>query len=167
MQCRRGLGGRFDQDLRETTRAQTRARVSAWVCGRSVQLAAFFCGQHIPTHTHTHRHDDVTTFRVVKWKNRFASPVFNGYHDCVVSVRVRIGLSDVWHVCEVQLHMKAIFGHSTETRVYYEYFRDYFEGAMETVDRRLADLRAVMGDAAPDGGEGGGGGGGGNRSCAG
>lgn len=67
-------------------------------------------------------------YEVVRCKNRFASPPFNGYRDALYSIRLRGG-----HVCEVQLHLAAIVELKKETHVFYEFFRSYFGGCLETV----------------------------------
>ena len=56
---------------------------------------------------------------VVRLKNRFAEPLFNGYRDALYSVRVSSG--DISHVCELQLHLAAVIAHKEKTHHYYEY----------------------------------------------
>ena len=46
-------------------------------------------------------------FEVVKLKNRFKEPLYNGYRDALYSVRVRIPGTDAWHVCEMQARRNA------------------------------------------------------------
>ena len=55
---------------------------------------------------------------VVRLKNRFAEPLFNGYRDALYSVRVSSG--DVSHICELQLHLAAVIAHKEKTHHYYE-----------------------------------------------
>ena len=50
-------------------------------------------------------------YEVVRLKNRFKEPKFNGYRDALYSIAVRVaveGGGEVWHVCEVQLHLAAV-----------------------------------------------------------
>ena len=58
---------------------------------------------------------------VVRLKNRFAEPLFNGYRDALYSVRVSSG--DISHVCELQLHLAAVIAHKEKTHHYYEWRR--------------------------------------------
>ncbi len=58
---------------------------------------------------------------VVRLKNRFAEPLFNGYRDALYSVRVSSG--DTSHVCELQLHLAAVIAHKEKTHHYYEWRR--------------------------------------------
>ena len=58
---------------------------------------------------------------MVRLKNRFAEPLFNGYRDALYSVRVSSG--DVSHVCELQLHLAAVIAHKEKTHHYYEWRR--------------------------------------------
>ena len=44
---------------------------------------------------------------LVSVKNRCAQPQFTGYRD--VSVKIRLHDNGGWHVCELQLHLKAIY----------------------------------------------------------
>jgi hypothetical protein len=85
---------------------------------------------------------------VVKSKNRFAKPTPAGFRDVMALVRLRVG-SDGFcsHICEIQFHLTAVktFDKVHDSHSHYEYFRDYFEGAMETVDRRLDDLCMIVG----------------------
>ena len=37
---------------------------------------------------------------------------------------------EVWHVCEMQLHLSAVIAHKERTHVFYEFFRPYFAGNM-------------------------------------
>ena len=62
---------------------------------------------------------DGDAFEVVRLKNRFKEPLFNGYRDALYSVRVRLE-GDVWHVCELQLHLSAVIAHKEHTHVYCE-----------------------------------------------
>lgn len=56
----------------------------------------------------------VGDFRVVRLKNRFRNPLFNGYRDALYNIAVYIG-NGVWVVCEVQLHLGAVLSHKEES----------------------------------------------------
>ena len=43
---------------------------------------------------------------IVRVKNRFNPPLFNGYRDILMNVAVKVG--SVSHLCELQIHLKAI-----------------------------------------------------------
>ena len=83
---------------------------------------------------------DGVEFQLVKLKNRFKEPLYNGYRDALYSIRVRIPGTDAWHVCEMQLHLAEIIAHKSATHVLYEFFRSYFAGNMEAVDERMRVL---------------------------
>ena len=57
---------------------------------------------------------DGDVYEVVRLKNRFKEPLFNGYRDALYSVRVQIA-PGVWHVCEMQLHLAAVIAHKEHT----------------------------------------------------
>ena len=88
---------------------------------------------------------DGVEFKVVKLKNRFKEPLYNGYRDALYSIRVRVPGTDAWHVCEMQLHLAEIIAHKSATHVLYEFFRSYFAGNMEAVDERMQVLIALGG----------------------
>ena len=80
-------------------------------------------------------------YSLVRLKNRFKEPLFNGYRDALYSLSVRaVG---VWHVCEVQLHLAAVIFHKHESHVYYEFFRTYFRGNVEAANSRMKLLEAM------------------------
>ena len=83
--------------------------------------------------------DDVL---VVRLKNRFAKPMFNGYRDALYSIRVKVPdtAPPAFHVCEMQLHLAHVIAHKHATHVFYEYFRSFFAGNMAAVDERMAVL---------------------------
>jgi tetratricopeptide (TPR) repeat protein len=91
---------------------------------------------------------------VVKSKNRFKKPTPAGFRDVMVLVRLCVGSSGCFHICEIQLHLEAVkvFDKEHDSHSHYEFFRDYFEGAMEAVDQRLTDLRAIIGESEAAGG---------------
>ena len=77
---------------------------------------------------------------VARIKNRCASPLFNGYRDLLVNIRI-----DRTHICELQVHLDAIIGatKSLDSHVTYEYFRSYFRGNSAAVKQRLGTLLAL------------------------
>jgi len=90
--------------------------------------------------------DDVSQrYQVVRLKNRFKSPLFNGYKDVLYSIRVRIGETNTWHVCEVQLHLAALLKHKKASHIYYCYFRTYFAGNVDAVEKQMALLEHIAG----------------------
>ena len=44
--------------------------------------------------------------KIVRLKNRFSPPEFNGYRDMLLNVAVRVAVDDreIWHLCELQVH---------------------------------------------------------------
>jgi tetratricopeptide (TPR) repeat protein len=50
------------------------------------------------------------------------------------------------HTCEVQVHLKAMkeYGVESDSHFFYEFFRAYFAGSMETVASRLTDFEKIM-----------------------
>ena len=81
-------------------------------------------------------------YEVVRLKNRFKEPLFNGYRDALYSVRVQIA-PGVWHVCEMQLHLAAVIAHKEHTHVYYEFFRSHFGGNMSAADDKMKQLLEI------------------------
>ena len=100
---------------------------------------------------------NATSYRVVRLKNRFKDPLFNGYRDALYSISVRVVLAgggEIWHVCEVQLHLAAVLAHKEESHEYYEFFRGYFKGNVNAVESQMAVLEAVWELCAYDAGGG-------------
>ena len=42
-----------------------------------------------------------------------------------------------WVVCEVQVHLAAILSHKEESHHYYEFFRSYFCGSSDAIEKRI------------------------------
>jgi len=80
---------------------------------------------------------------VVRLKNRFKSPLFNGYRDALYNLVVNCG-DGVTHVCEVQLHLADIVAHKERSHVFYEYFRAYFNGS-GAEESRMRALQCMEG----------------------
>ena len=94
--------------------------------------------------------DDPRVLAVLKGKNRFKKPTPSGFRDILVQLQMRFELEDgrtVVHICEVQIHLKAVKQFDTEhdSHTIYEYFRRYFAGSMDTVAKRMEDLQAIVG----------------------
>ena len=63
---------------------------------------------------------------IVRVKNRFNPPLFNGYRDILMNVAVKVG--SVSHLCELQIHLKAIKDSEPmhKSHLTYEFFRSFF-----------------------------------------
>ena len=87
---------------------------------------------------------------IVRVKNRFDPPLFNGYRDILMNVAVKI--KNVSHLCELQIHLKAIKDSEALHRSHtvYEFFRSFFVGNDEAYERRLNLLTALPVDNAED-----------------
>ncbi|KAL3940529.1 MAG: hypothetical protein SGBAC_004957 [Bacillariaceae sp.] len=81
---------------------------------------------------------------VVKAKNRFLEPAFNGYRDLLFHVKVKVQ-GDLSHICEIQVHhrdMKALdfqFGMPK----HYEFFRSSFAGPWRSQEDIMDDLASM------------------------
>ena len=64
-------------------------------------------------------------YAIVRLKNRFRSPCFNGYQDALYSVALCVG-GGQWVVCEVQLHHTALLIHKETSHPLYECMRPLF-----------------------------------------
>jgi hypothetical protein len=82
--------------------------------------------------------------KVVRLKNRFLHPLFNGYRDALYNVAVRAGEGGAWHVCEVQLHLAAVLSHKEVSHGYYEFFRSYFKGNVGAAEERMGALDKLL-----------------------
>jgi tetratricopeptide (TPR) repeat protein len=84
--------------------------------------------------------DKIIGIKVVRLKNRFASPMFTGIRDCLMNVEIECANDDwevVRHVGEVQLHFAPILALKGTCHVFYEYFRQYFAGTDGSYKKRL------------------------------
>ncbi|KAJ1450097.1 hypothetical protein M885DRAFT_571708 [Pelagophyceae sp. CCMP2097] len=81
---------------------------------------------------------------VVRSKNRFRKPLFNGYRDVLVNLLLRLpdGTS---MVVELQVHLVQTFEFKAKTRVFYEFFRNYFCGNLDVVAEGVKVLEAIAG----------------------
>ena len=81
---------------------------------------------------------------IVKGKNRFAWPCFNGYHDFLYHISIPFG-DGLAHICELQVHHKDLksldvqFGLPT----HYETFRSSFAGGWREEDAIISDLEML------------------------
>ena len=64
--------------------------------------------------------------RIVRTRNRFRSPNWNGYRDLLLTLAVKVGNVD--HYCELQLEVAAVADAGRRLRSYevYVYFREFF-----------------------------------------
>ena len=85
---------------------------------------------------------------VVRLKNRFAAPSFNGYRDALFNIRVPLE-SGASHVVEVQVHLSPILERKAEAHTYYDFFRRHFHGNMSSCDDCMRMLDRVVGGTAP------------------
>ena len=78
---------------------------------------------------------------VVRTKNRFNPPCFNGYRDILMNVAVRVegDAGEIAHLCELQIHHAPIKESEPmhKSHVTYEFFREYFLGNQDAVEQRL------------------------------
>jgi len=92
--------------------------------------------------------DAAGTFVVVRLKNRYSEPLFNGYRDALINIALAVG--KCWVVCEVQLHIAAMLALKADMHIYYEFFRSFFSGNTDAVERRMEALDVVGRAASPD-----------------
>ena len=82
--------------------------------------------------------------RVVRLKNRFANPSFNGYRDALFTVRLDLPGGGS-HLAEIQVHLSPILALKAEAHVYYNFFRTHFHGNMKSCDVCMKLLDGVVG----------------------
>ena len=75
---------------------------------------------------------------IVRVKNRFDPPLFNGYRDINMVVAVKVG-ENVSHLCELQIHLAAIKNSDAlhKSHTIYEFFRSFFLENGDAVEKRL------------------------------
>jgi len=85
---------------------------------------------------------------IVRVKNRFDPPLFNGYRDINMVVAVKVG--SVSHLCELQIHLAAIKNSDAlhKSHTIYEFFRSFFLENGEAVEKRLEMLCKLPVDGA-------------------
>ncbi|CAJ1939027.1 unnamed protein product [Cylindrotheca closterium] len=91
------------------------------------------------------------SIEIVKAKNRFKKPSLTGYRDLNIQFQIDTG-KGFKHVCEVQIHHKAIKKLDEELRShdYYQFFRSYFAGATSSLEERLELLKRISSRGAID-----------------
>ncbi len=87
---------------------------------------------------------------IVRTKNRFNPPLFNGYQDILMNVAVKV--ENVKHLCELQIHLMPIKESEAlhQSHTVYEYFRSFFLGNSDAVAQRLEMLCKLPVDEAND-----------------
>ena len=92
--------------------------------------------------------------KIIRTKNRFNPPLFNGYRDIMMNVAVEVETptGTVSHLCELQIHLAAIKDSEPmhKSHVVYEFFRSFFLGNAEAVKQRLDMFCALPVDDAND-----------------
>ena len=81
----------------------------------------------------------LSTGDVVRLKNRFANPSFNGYRDALFNVSV-----DGGHIAEVQVHLTPFLEQKGEAHKHYKFFREKFHGSEDTVNECLKLIDGVV-----------------------
>lgn len=81
--------------------------------------------------------------KIISIKNRFATPLVTGFRDVLIHAKLFPNVDNikVFHIVEIQLHLKAIYELSTKQNSYalYEYFRGYFASSYGTTSSVDAD----------------------------
>jgi tetratricopeptide (TPR) repeat protein len=70
---------------------------------------------------------------VVRMKNRFAHPTYTGIRDILINLEVEN------HIFEVQVHLADLLANDSKSNGhrFYEFFRDYFVGTIESYRKRM------------------------------
>ena len=90
---------------------------------------------------------------IVRTKNRFNPPLFNGYRDIMMNVAVEVDTpTGRSHLCELQVHLTAIKKSEPmhKSHAVYEFFRSFFLGNAAAVEQRLDMFCALPVDDAKD-----------------
>ena len=91
---------------------------------------------------------------IVRTKNRFNPPLFNGYRDIMMNVAVDVDTptGKISHLCELQIHLTAIKKSEPmhKSHAVYEFFRSFFLGNTAAVEQRLNMFCALPVDDAKD-----------------
>ena len=75
---------------------------------------------------------------IVRLKNRFKKPLWNGYRDALFTVKI------FGFLCEVQLHLAFILKFKEESHVYYAFFRTFFAGNVDACEERVQLLETIF-----------------------
>jgi tetratricopeptide (TPR) repeat protein len=101
--------------------------------------------QHLSDLLHSLLAGSIECLKVVRLKNRFATPMFTGIRDCLLNVSI-----NGTHVGEIQLHFGPILALKPECHIYYEFFRDYFVGTAQSYKERM-EVFEKLGDVGENG----------------
>lgn len=120
--------------------------------------------------------DDGPDVEVVRMKNRFKNPTPAGFRDVNLNIRIKLDSSvciqseshedqfdavrtvdndardfplrggSIFHVCELQLHCRAVkeLSYELHSHKYYEYFRTYFRGSNDAIQHRLQLIDTIF-----------------------
>mmetsp|Transcript_3932 Transcript_3932/g.12098 ORF Transcript_3932/g.12098 Transcript_3932/m.12098 type:complete len:625 (-) Transcript_3932:93-1967(-) len=89
-----------------------------------------------------HYSDESKDVSLVRLKNRFRDPLFNGYRDVFLNLRVRLGAVSM--VVELQVHVLNMVQFQSMTYVFYTFFRPFFVGSVEFASKRAEVLETVF-----------------------
>ena len=59
--------------------------------------------------------------QIVRLKNRFKNPTPSGFRDVNMNLRIEVGGTGVFHLCELQIHLKAIYDFNYENHSHHHY----------------------------------------------
>jgi tetratricopeptide (TPR) repeat protein len=90
---------------------------------------------------------------IIRLKNRFVNPTPSGFRDLLLNIGVTVetATGSRTFICEVQIHHAAMLRYDREndSHSHYEFFREYFKGSTESVQKRI-QLASSMGQYAAD-----------------
>ena len=75
---------------------------------------------------------------IVRLKNRFKEPLWNGYCDALYNIKIED------FICEVQLHLVHALALKAESHKYYAFFREFFAGNTDACKSRMKVLEYVF-----------------------
>ena len=75
---------------------------------------------------------------IVRLKNRFKEPLWNGYCDALYNIKIED------FICEVQLHLVHALALKAESHKYYAFFREFFAGNTDACKSRMKVLECVF-----------------------
>jgi hypothetical protein len=91
--------------------------------------------------------------KILRLKDRFLKPTPSGFRDLLLNIGVQVNTpkgSSIF-ICEVQVHHAAMLRYDREndSHSHYEFYREYFKGSTESVQKRI-QLASSMGQYAAD-----------------
>jgi tetratricopeptide (TPR) repeat protein len=90
---------------------------------------------------------------IIRLKNRFVRPTPSGFRDLLLNIGVTVetATGSRTFICEVQIHHAAMlrYDRGNDSHSHYEFFREYFKGSNESVQKRI-QLASHMGRYAAD-----------------